>query len=137
MWRAARPSGVAVVEDIDFRGHFCHPSSAGFDTYVRLYRAAAARRGADADIGPKLYGMFLDAGWRDVRLSVVQPVFTSGEGKRIALLTLKSIADAVLAEKLATGTELQSAIDDLTQFTDDPRRLISMPRIFQLWARRE
>lgn len=137
MLRAARPGGVAVVEDIDFGGHFCYPPCAGFDAYVRLYRAAAARLGADADIGPKLHGMLLDAGWRNPQLHVIQPAFTSGEGKQLALLTLINIADSVLAGGLATEGELQSAVDDLARFTDDPRTLISLPRIFQLWGRRE
>ena len=104
---------------------------------MRLYRAAAARLGADADIGPNLHGMFLDAGWRNPQLNVIQPTFTSGEGKQIALLTFINIADSVRAGELATEAELQSAIDDLTRFTDDPRTLIGLPRIFQLWGRRE
>jgi SAM-dependent methyltransferase len=137
MLRATRPGGVAVVEDIEFRGHFCYPSCAGFDAYLRLYRAAAARLGADADIGPKLHGMFLDAGWQNPQLDVIQPTFTNGEGKQIALLTLINITDSVLAGELATGAELQLAIDSLTTFTEDPRTLISLARIFQLWGRKE
>jgi SAM-dependent methyltransferase len=137
MLRATRPGGVAVVEDVDFSGHFCYPPCAGFDTYVRLYRAAAARLGVDADIGPKLHGMLLDAGWRNLQLHVIHPTFTSGEGKMMALLTLTNIADSVLAAGLVTEAELQAAVADLTRFIDDPRTLISMPRMFQLWGRRE
>jgi SAM-dependent methyltransferase len=137
MLRATRPGGTAAVEDIDFAGYFCHPPCAGFDTYVRLYRAAAARQGADADIGPKLYTMLLDAGWGHVNVSVVQPTFAAGEGKQIAVLTLINIADSLLAEKLVTEPELQSAIDDLNRFSEDPRTLVSLPRVFQVWGRRE
>ncbi len=137
MLHAVRPGGVAVVEDIDVRGCFCHPPCAGFDAFVRLYRAAVAQQGADADIGPKLYGMLLDAGWRNVEINVVQPTFASGEGKQIPVLTLINITDSILAEKLATEAELQSTVDDLTRFTDDPRTLISLPRVFQVWGRRE
>ena len=136
MLRAVRPGGVAVVEDIDFAGSFCHPPCTGFDAYVRLYQAAARRQGADADIGPKLYRIMFDAGWSDVNLNVVQPVFASGEGKQLALLTLINIADSLLDEKLVSKPELQSTIDDLSRFTDDPRTLLSLPRVFQLWARR-
>jgi hypothetical protein len=68
---------------------------------------------------------------------VIHPVFTSGEGKQLAMLTLINIADSVVAAGLATKGELKSVIDDLTRFTDDPRTLISMPRVFQLWGRRE
>jgi len=137
MLRAVRPGGLALIEDIDFEGHFCQPSCQGFDTYVQLYRMAARKQGADADIGPKLYEMMLDAGWRDVKVNVVQPIFTSGEGKQMAVLTLMNIADTLLDEKLTTESELQSALDDLTRFTDDPRTLVSLPRVFQLCGRRE
>jgi len=81
--------------------------------------------------------MLLDAGWREVKVNVVQPTFASGEGKQIAVLTLINIADSLLDKKLVTVPELQSAIDDLTRFTDDPRTLVSLPRVFQLWGRRE
>jgi hypothetical protein len=113
------------------------PPCAGFDAFLRLYRTAAARQGADADIGPKLYGMFLDAGWRNVEINVIQPTFASGEGKQIPVLTLINITDALLAEKLVTEAELKSTVDELTRFTDDPRTLISLPRVFQVWGRRE
>ena len=81
--------------------------------------------------------MLLEAGWRDVKFNVVQPTFASGEGKQIALLTLINIADSLLDEKLASEPELQSAIDDLTRFTDDPSTLVSLPRVFQFCARRD
>jgi SAM-dependent methyltransferase len=136
MFKALRPGGVVVVEDIDFAGHFSHPRCDAFDAYVRLYREAARRRGGDADIGPRLHGLLRDAGWSEVHLEVVQPVFMSGEGKQLALLTLVNVADTLLEEQLLTSTELQAAIDDLTAFTDDPATLLSVPRIFQLWARR-
>lgn len=137
MLRAVRPGGMAVVEDIEAGSSFCYPHCPGFDAFVRLYRAAAARQGADADIGPKLHGMMLDAGWRNVKINVIQPTFASGEGKQIPVLTLINITDSILAGKLATEAELQSTVDDLTRFTDDPRTLISLPRVFQVWGRRE
>jgi len=135
MRRAVRPAGVAVVEDIDFGGQFCHPACAAFDTYARLYRLAAAHQGADADIGPKLYTWLLDAGWQDLHLGVVQPTYAVGEGKQAALLTLIDVADALLDERLTGEAELQATIDELTKFTDDPQTVIGYPRIFQLWGR--
>jgi SAM-dependent methyltransferase len=137
MLRAARPNGVAVVEDIEASGSFCYPPYAAFDAWVRLYRAAAARQRVDADIGPKLYGMLLDAGWQNVKINVIQPTFTCGEGKQLPVLTLINITDSIMAEKLATEAELKSTVDDLTRFTDDPRTLVSVPRVFQVWGRRD
>ena len=136
MLRAVRPGGAVLVEDIDFAGYVHYPRCRALEKYVSLYQAAAERRGCDADIGPKLYLMLLDTGWKELGLEVVQPTFFSGEGKEIAILTLINIAEAVLAEELATKAELETAIDELTTYTADERTIISMPRVFQVWGRR-
>ena len=51
MWRAIRPGGILVLQDIDFRGHFCHPEFAAFSRYVELYTQTAQRRAVDPNIG--------------------------------------------------------------------------------------
>lgn len=131
MRQAVRPGGVAIVEDIDFSGHFCHPACEAFETYVHLYRSAAARRGVDADIGPKLHGLFLEAGWDDVSVNIIQPAFVDGEGKAVALITLINIAESLLSEGLITEAELHGTIERLTEFTNNSRSMISLPRVFQ------
>ncbi len=134
LWLAVRPGGRVVVEDIDFAGHFCHPPSAAFARYLELYRAVVARRGGDADIGPKLHAMAIAAGWQDLALEVVQPAFVAGEGKQMALVTFANIRAAILAEGLAEEEELAAVEAQLEAFTRDPASLISLPRIFQLRA---
>ncbi|MGH7058210.1 MAG: methyltransferase domain-containing protein, partial [Acetobacteraceae bacterium] len=93
---ALRPGGVLALEDVDFQGHFCHPASPAFERYLAWYEAAAIMRGADPRIGRRLRDMLLDAGLQDVKLRVVLPTFYEGEGKRMAVLTLRGIRDAVL-----------------------------------------
>ena len=44
-------------------------------------------------------------------------------------------ACVVLAEGLATETELHETIEALAAFTEDPRSLISLPRVFQVTGR--
>jgi hypothetical protein len=56
--------------------------------------------------------------------------------KSLALSTLVNIADAVLAEELATSAEIDAALAALNRYTEDPRSLVSGPRIFQVWGRR-
>lgn len=68
MHHALKPGGTVVVEDIDFTGHFCHPDSAAFRRYVELYTRAVQLRGADPNIGPRLPGMLLDAGFERVQM---------------------------------------------------------------------
>src|ERR1700722_4765117 len=44
MLHAARPGGMAVGEGIEDGSSFCYPHCPGFDAFLRLYRAAAARQ---------------------------------------------------------------------------------------------
>lgn len=136
MWRAVRQGGAIIVEDADFDGWYCHPPNDGFDFFLSTYSKVIERRGGDHGIGRKVYGYFLDAGVPAANVSVVQPVYTVGEGKTLALSTLDATADAIVAEELATRDEVNAALASLSQFTDDPRSLIGGPRIFQLWYRR-
>lgn len=136
MWEAVRQGGAIIVEDADFDGWCCHPPNDGFDFFLRTYSRAIERRGGDHGIGRKLYGYFLDAGIPSANVSVVQPVYTTGEGKTLALSTLDATADVIVSEELATREEVNAALASLSQFTVDPRSLIGGPRIFQLWCRR-
>jgi hypothetical protein len=57
-----------VVEDIDYAGNFAYPPCAALNRHVAIYREVVRRRGGDADIGPKLRTMVIDAGLADVSL---------------------------------------------------------------------
>ena len=113
MREALKPGGVLVVEDIDFRGYFCYPESAAVRRYVELYTQTAARRGCDANIGPSLPGMLTDAGFQNVHMNVVQPAGTTGEVKLISPLTMQNIGEAVVAEGLASQTEVDRLVAEL------------------------
>ncbi len=137
MCAALRNEGVLVLEDIDFAGSFCHPPNRAFTRYCDLYCGVIARRGGDAMLGPRLPGLCVDAGLEGVQVRVVQPVH-SGQApeKALSLSTLVNIGDAVVAEGLATTAELEETVRELGAFTDDPRSLVGLPRIFQVWGRR-
>jgi ubiquinone/menaquinone biosynthesis C-methylase UbiE len=137
MWAAVRTGGRVVVEDADFDGWCCHPPNEGFDFFVRAYAEVIQRRGGDHATGRKLYSYFLEAAIPAPQVSVVQSVFTSGEGKELAWSTLDATGESILAEGVATSGELAAALASLRQFTDDTTTLIARPRVFQLWSARE
>ena len=136
LWQAIRPGGVLVVQDIDFRGHFCHPECAAFSCYIQLYTEAAQRRGADPNIGPRLPGLLVKAGFESVQINVVQPAAMSGEVKLMAPLTMENIADAVLAEGLASRAELDRLVQELYEFAHDPHTVVAGPRVVEAWGYR-
>jgi 2-polyprenyl-3-methyl-5-hydroxy-6-metoxy-1,4-benzoquinol methylase len=134
---ALRSGGLLVLEDIDFSGCFCWPPNDGYASYCRLYHAVIGRKGGDANVGAQLFALCLEAGLADVRVQVVQPTHTGHcAEKGLSLSTLVNIADAVLAEGLATREELDTAIASLTDLTEDPGSVVGLPRIFQVWGRK-
>lgn len=134
MRAALRSGGVIALEDIDFRGHFCYPESLALQRYVELYTELARRKGADANIGPRLPALLAETGLENVQLNLVQPVAMAGELKLMAPITLENIADTVIAEGLASQTEIQRIVDELYEFARAPGTVASAPRIFEAWG---
>jgi 2-polyprenyl-3-methyl-5-hydroxy-6-metoxy-1,4-benzoquinol methylase len=132
--RMLQPGGIVILEDIDCTGCFCYPYSAAFWRYMELYTQTARRRGGDPDIGLRLPAMLFESGVERVQMNVVQPSPLDGDVKLVTPLTMENIVDSVLAEKLATRAELDRIIDELYQFSRDPRTAASTPRIVQAWG---
>lgn len=132
--RSLNPGGVLAVEDVDFRGHFCHPEHSAFSRYVDLYTKTAQRRGADPNIGPRLPELLLKTGFERVQINLVQLAAMSDESKLMAPITMENIADSVLAEGLASSDEVERLVHELYDFARDPETIISGPRVVQAWG---
>ena len=132
--RSLNPGGVLAVEDVDFRGHFCHPEYAAFSRYVELYTKTAQRKGADPNIGPRLPELLIKTGFERVQINLVQLAALSDDSKQMAPLTMENIADSVLAEGLASPAEVERLVHELYEFARDPETVISGPRVVQTWG---
>jgi SAM-dependent methyltransferase len=137
MVRAAKPGGCIAVEDIDFPGSFCHPPCPAFARYVELYQEVVRRGGGDPAIGPRLFVLAADAGVRDLRMNVFVPTFHAGDGKRLASVTMEHIRESVVAAGLADDKEVDAIVAELDAFSADETTIVSLPRIFQVWGKRE
>lgn len=136
MREALRPGGTLVIEDIDFTGYFFYPNNPALLRYVELYTEAAKRRGADANIGPRLPSLLTAAGFENVEMNVVQHASTAGEVKLLSPLTMENIADSVVAEGLATQEEIDRLLIAMYEFANTTGTIGSSPRIFEVWGRR-
>jgi SAM-dependent methyltransferase len=134
--QVARPGGVIAVEDVDFTGHFCFPACPAFERYVALYGQVVAARGGDANIGPRLRSLLTDSGLQILGMTVAQPAYATGAGKRIAPVTMEHVREAVVAANLATNAEVDTIVSELNTFVANPRTIVSLPRIFQVWGQK-
>jgi ubiquinone/menaquinone biosynthesis C-methylase UbiE len=134
--KALRPGGVVAIVDTDFRGHFSEPDCPSLRRYVDLYIETVRRRGGDANIGLRLPALLARTGLDDVQMSVVQHAATEGETKLIVPMTMEFVADAIVAEGLASQAEVDEILADLYEFARDPNTVLSGPRIIQTCARK-
>jgi SAM-dependent methyltransferase len=133
--RILRPGGVILLEDIDFSGYFCHPPSPAHRRYVELYAKTVQSKGADPDIGPRLPSLLAAAGFSRIQLNVVQPMGVVGEVKLLPPLTMKTIADAVIAENQARPDEVEKLVAELFALAQDSTTVMGFPRVVQAWGR--
>ncbi len=136
MWDALRPGGTIAIEDIDFTGYFCYPDCAAQTRYVEVYTETVWRRGADANIGPRLTSLLTAAGFEGVEMNIVQPASTTGDVKLITPLTMENIADSAVEEGVASREEVDRLIVELYEYANAPGTIGCMPRVFQVWGRR-
>jgi SAM-dependent methyltransferase len=133
-WRALRPGGIVVVADIDFRGYFSYPECPALSRYVDLYTRTVERRGGDANIGPRLPGMLQLGGFENVQMHLEQVAGMTGEVKIMSPLTMENIADAVIAEGLATAEQIDDIVAELYEFARTPGTIASSPRFVEAWG---
>ncbi|MDO8800267.1 class I SAM-dependent methyltransferase [Phenylobacterium sp.] len=127
------PDGLLVVEDVEFSAHLCEPTRTSFRHFVQWYVACAHKRGADAEIGPKLPAILGRAGFIGIEARVVQPAGLTGPAKAMAALTLAGISEAVESMGVSRET-LVDYISDLVKARDDPSVFMSLPRVTQAWG---
>jgi SAM-dependent methyltransferase len=132
---ALAPGGAAVLEDVSFGGYICHPPCAAHDDWLAMYRETVRRRGGNADLGPALPTLLRDAGFENVAVSVSQPCGLEGDVKLIPAVTLERIAQAVVAEGVATADEVARTAAELYAHAADPATLMGMPPVLQAWGR--
>jgi SAM-dependent methyltransferase len=132
-----KPGGWCLLQDIDFTGLFVYPECFSFRRYHELYCHVVRRRGGDPDIGPRLPLLLRGRGFTDIAVNVVQPMACEGEVKLINALTMESIADAVLEDKLASREEIDSIVRELYDYAANPATIAGTARVVQSWGRKE
>lgn len=128
-------NGYLAIEDVDFDGHFSFPANWAFKRYVELYEQSARSKGANPLIGTLLPEMAEKAGFKDVHMKIALPAYRHGAGKQMALLTMQAIAETVEKLNQCSSEEVAAIIQELKDFTEAHGTIMSLPRIFQVWAK--
>jgi SAM-dependent methyltransferase len=136
LFRACKPGGTLLLEDVDFPGHFHHPHCPAFDQYVDLYQKTVSLNGGNPRLGRELLSMATRAGFVDLDIELVVSLHHSGPGKLIAELTMEQIGPSLLKEGLLDREGLDGILLELRRFRELPESQMSIAPTFQLRGRR-
>ena len=93
--------------------------------------------GGDPTTGRQLHRLFIEAGVAaPLTVTLSQRADLADEFKHMPGLTMAAIAEAIVADGLATPEAVAEAVARLAEYADDPHTLIGSPRMFQVWARK-
>jgi SAM-dependent methyltransferase len=132
MVAATRPGGMVLVEDVEVAAVWSSPPCDALARHLELYVVAAHGLGARPDIGRELAIMLRDLGATDVRVDLVQPVLRLPQDLQAHARTMEAIAEPVIAQGLATETEVAELVAELDVFATTPGSVATLPRTIQV-----
>lgn len=131
-----KPGGVIVCEEADFDKAFCEPSSKIHDRCYEMLIGLAATRGQNFCLGIELYNMFQDAGFMTPEITFIQPI-VSGENKRLIDMSLMEARNALIEAGLTVPDKVDEIIAQMKELAEDKTTLFAIPRVTQIWGRKE
>lgn len=123
MVRTLKPGGRALAQENNNLQYAFDPDCPHFDALLPRYIALQQRLGGDGLMGKRLFGLFKRAGLQQVTLSYQPEIHTSDTPDfrlwlENTIHLLEGAAEGMQAHGLATGQEIQNAIDDLRRLLE-------------------
>jgi SAM-dependent methyltransferase len=135
MHRLLRPGGIIVCEDGDLTSAGSEPPSA-LGLFAELFGRLGPTRSVDYTLGRRLYHVVREAGFPRPEITFNQPVFASGDRKRLLELSVAEAGEAFIQAGLISSEALNAGLVAMRRANDDETVLALMPRMAQVWARK-
>lgn len=131
-----QPDGILVCEDGDLTTAGSEPPSQ-LEAFSNLFGGLGPKWGVDYTLGRRLFHMILGANFSQVQITLNQPVFAGGENKRLLELSVAEAGPSFIAAGLITDEQLTETLAAMRRLNEDQTVLALMPRMSQVWARKE
>ena len=121
MLTLVRPRGLVFVEEVNTRTMECFPPLAEWDRALALMEETFRAIGADTKMGLSLRAEFLERGLADIRVRSCLHAQTSEDPMTMHLpLTLAAMTDAIVANGLMRGPDLEELVSRITEHLSKP-----------------
>jgi len=132
-----RPGGTMVAIDFDVASVRAEPDVPLVREANGWAEAAFRSAGADPRIGARLVPMLREAGYTGVQTFGIQAYFAPGDPLGSALLSgvVRSLAQPILANGIATQAELDGFAERLQAEIDDADAVVIPPTVVGAWGR--
>jgi ubiquinone/menaquinone biosynthesis C-methylase UbiE len=135
--RLTRPGGVVALQEPDVETFSCYPPHPAWDRLMQAMLDAFAHVGADVYLARRLYGMFRDAGLRDVRYRPFLFGIRSTDPMADHLpATVESMRGTILKMGLLSEAELPVLLAQCRSHLRDPGTVTRSFMVAQVWGRK-
>jgi SAM-dependent methyltransferase len=136
MHNLLKADGILVCEDGDLTSAGSEPPSA-LNAFSDLFGRLGPTWGVDYTLGRQLFQMVLAANFSTPEITFNQPVVARGENKRLLELSVAEAGSAFIGAGLITSEELDHTLVEMERMAEDETVLALMPRMSQVWARKQ
>ena len=133
----AKPGGLVIAFDMDVSGLRSYPQLRCYERLRDALLLGGRARGCDFEIGAKLPILFRHVGLKAPEPAVIQPVYLSGEEKRLWDYTLFEARDMMLQFGVVTAEEIDSLAAPLEAAARSEVCLLAHVPLFACWARKD
>lgn len=135
MFQLLKPEGILVCEDGDLTSAGSEPASL-LQEFSKLFGDLGPKWGVDYTLGRRLFQMVLAANFSEADITFNQPVFASGEKKRLLELSVAEAGPSFIAAGLISQGDLDQLLNEMRCLAEDQTVLAIMPRMSQVIARK-
>lgn len=132
-----RPGGVLLCEDQEGSTLASVPATPEYENAARKTVELARRRGVDMDVGIRLPELLRGLSLKDVQVSIWQAAFFRGEEKHFYEQSIAEAMPGILASGVTTREEIEGRVAAMRKVNDDESILVTMPRVWQVWGRKD
>lgn len=126
-----KPQGCLIIAELDNRTWYSYPSSAHFQKEVNLLCETGKLRGVDLEIGKKLYTLFRQCHFNNIKVDIAQPVLEN-ENREYVIAKVKAWGKKYLEHHLVSQNELETLYDNIKQLAKNEEYLLLGARMFQV-----